>query len=209
MTTMHPSSHRRGFTLLETLVTIVIYSVVMIAAAELLRWMYLNTVQEPKTIYSIDSARTVTTTFTSELRDAAYGADGSFPLMQASTSQIIFFSPYGNATSTYRIRYYISNSTLYKGVTRPSGSPASYNTASEITTPLIYNIANGTSSLFLYYGGTYGGTTTPLTQPVNVNQVTFVQMNIIARLNEVRNATTTFVITTGAAIRNLKTNLGN
>ena len=200
----------RGYTFIEMMVVIFVYGLIMTAAAYLLHYVYLNAGQQPQTYMSIDSVRSVTSTFTSELRDAAYGSDGSYPLNQASTTQIIFFTPYGYGTTTARIRYYLASTTLYKGVTLPTGNPVTYNTSNEAIRPVMYNVKNGTSSIFLYYSGTFAGTTSPLTQPVNVNQVTFVQMNLYAPLNDLSKATTTiFLMTTGSAIRNLKTNLGN
>ncbi|MFS6749792.1 hypothetical protein, partial [Staphylococcus aureus] len=68
-----------------------------------------------------------------------------------------------------------------------------------------------TSSIFFYYDGSFNGVTStqPLAQPVNITQVTYVQINIATQMKEIRQSTSTFSIITGAAIRNLKTNLGN
>jgi type II secretory pathway component PulJ len=201
----------RGFTLIETLVMILVYSFVMVATADLLRIMYINAATDPVSLNQVDQARTVATAFTNEIRDAAYGNDGSYPLNQASSTQIIFFSPYGSQSSTTvdRIRYYLSGTTLYKGVTAPSGSPATYNLGSEVVSRVLTNVANGTTSVFNYYGGTYAGTSTAIVQPVNVNLVSYVQVDLVTYLEDVRGATTTFTTITGGAIRNLKTNLGN
>ena len=204
-------SSRRGFTLIETLVTIAIFGTVIVAAGDLLRVIFASTTTNPAALNAVDQAQSAASLFVNQVRDGSYGNDGSFPLNQASTSQIIFFSPFGSSdpTTMYRYRYFISTSTLYEGVTVPSGSPLSYNTANEKLSALVSGVSVGTSSLFSYYGGTYAGTTSPLTQPVNVNQVTYVQMSFYVNLNERRGATTTSFISTGATIRNLKINLGN
>ena len=121
------------------LVTIAVFGMVMIATADLLRTIYTNATTNPNALNAVDQAQAAATNFVSQLRDAAYGNDGSFPLNQASTTRIIFFSPYGSTGSTTvdRIRYYVSGTTLYEGVTAPSGSPASYNTANEQITPVV------------------------------------------------------------------------
>lgn len=201
----------RGFTLIETLTTIVVYGFIMIATADLLRIMYSNSATNPASLNQVDQSRAVATSFVNELRDAQYGNDGSYPLSEASSTEIIFFTPYGSQASTtiLRIRYYLSGTTLYKGVTVPSGSPLSYSAGSEVVSAVATNVENGSTPVFTYYSGDYGGTSSPLSQPVNVNDVTYAQIDLISLLGEVRGATTTFTTMTGAAIRGIKTNLGN
>ena len=203
---------RRGFTIIEMLVTIVVFGMVMGVTAFLLRLIFMNATTNPNALNAIDQAESATTNFINQVRDATFGNDGSYPLREASTTEVIFFSPYGSPASTtvYRVRYYISSSSLYEGITAPSGSPSAYNTASEQVTKIASNVAGvGTSTIFYYYDGTYAGTSTPLNQPVNINQVTYIGLTMSIQLQEVRGATSTSVISTGAAIRNLKTNLGN
>jgi prepilin-type N-terminal cleavage/methylation domain-containing protein len=201
---------KRGFTLVETLVTIAIFGLVMIATGSLLRTIFLNTTTNPNALNAVDQAESASNTFVNQVRDAAYGNDGSYPLNQASTTQIIFFSPYGTAGSTTvdRIRYFASSSTLYEGITAPTGS--TYNTANEKVKAVVTGISgNGTSTIFYYYTGSYAGTTSPLSQPVNLNQVVYITMTFNVQLGEIHGATSSSTISTGAAIRNLKTNLGN
>lgn len=200
-----------GFTLIETLSTIFIFSIIMVGTTLLLRNIFISGGQQPLALDVVDRARIVIYNFTNELRNATPGNDGSYPLNQANNSQIIFYSTYGSATSTQinKIRYYVSETTLYKGIITPSGNPLTYNPASEKSTILITNLSNTTTPIFYYYDGNYAGTSTPLTQPINVNNVKFVTINLILPTQDSRNSTTTFTITAGGTIRNLKTNLGN
>lgn len=203
---------RRGFTLVEMLVTIAVFSVAMLVTANLLITIFTNSTTNPDALNAVDQAESASSNFVNQVRDAAYGNDGSYPLAEASTTEIIFFSPFGSGSSTTvdRIRYFVASSTLYEGVTAPSGSPATYDLADEQITPVVNHVSGvGTSTVFYYYNGSYAGTSSPLSQPVNVNQVTYVGLTLGVQLQEVIGATTTSVISTGAAIRNLKTNLGD
>ena len=201
---------KRGFTLIEALITILIFSVISLGTAAIFREIYSGANQKRAALSSVDQARIAGAAFDNELRNAALGNDGSYALGEASTSEIIFFTSYGAAApAVNRIRYFTSGTTLYKGVTIPSGSPLDYNLANEKVTPIQTSLANGSAPLFLYYNGNYAGTTTALAQPVNVNSVSFVQMNLSLFMNDQRRATTTFSLLAGAAMRTLKTNLGN
>jgi prepilin-type N-terminal cleavage/methylation domain-containing protein len=202
---------KRGLTLVELLVALAISSVLLVAVFAAVRVVIQNVVQQPQALGKIDEARTATAAFTNELRDATYGVDGSYPIGLASTTQIVFFSAYNEGGSAVdRIRYFLSSSTLYKGVVRPSGT--SYTLSSERVNAVIRNVVvSSTTPIFTYYDGTYNGSTTtlPLVQPVSLTQVTFAQLSIAVLTEDRRNSTSTFIITTGGAIRNLKTNLSN
>ncbi len=90
------------------------------------------------------------------------------------------------------------------------GSPATYNLANEqITTVLPHFSGSGTSTIFLLLYGSvcrniFAAFTASQREPGHVRQ-----HDLAVQLQEIIGATTTSVISTGAAIRNLKTNLGN
>ena len=200
---------KSGFTLVETIVAVSIFTILMFGITLMMKNIIVNGRQDALTINNVDGARRVGSIFTNELRNGAYGANGAYPIGQASSTQIIFYStsPKGDGTVS-KVRYYISGKTLYKGVTSPGGSPLGYN-GREATTTLITAMSLGSSPLFNYYDGNYSGTSTPLTQPVNINQVKFVRLNLIVSKQIFQNATSTFQVSAGSTIRNLKTNLGN
>lgn len=194
------------------LVTIAIFTMVLIGISSLLRVLFTNSTTDPNALNAVDEAQSAASNFVSQVRDATYGNDGSYPLGEASTTEIIFYSPYGSSGSSVvdRIRYFVASSTLYEGVTAPSGSPMSYNLANEKISTIVPHMAGvGTSTVFFYYNGTYAGTSSPLSQPINLNQVTYIGIEMSVQLQEVRGSTASSVISTGATIRNLKTNLGD
>lgn len=175
----------------------------------MLKTMLASSRQQTLTIGNVDQARRVASAFTNELRNSAYGANGAYPINQASDTQIIFFSTaIKNDGTVSKVRYYTSSNTLYKGVTQPSGSPLGYGGTETITT-LLSNLSLGANPLFYYYDGNYNGNTSALTQQVNINQVKFAKINLIVLRQDVTGSNATTTITAGASIRNLKTNLGN
>ena len=200
----------QGFTLMETLVTIFIFGILMVGTTTLFRDIIINSNGETLSMNNVVGARQVSNTFVKEIRNSVYGVDGSYPIIQGGDTQIVFFStaPRNNGTIS-RIRYYVSNGILYKGITDPTGSPLKYILTNEVVTTLLTNLSLGGNPLFYYYNGNYDGNTSPLSQPVNLTQVKFVKINITALRQLVKNSNDTFTISAGAVFRNLKNNLGN
>jgi len=200
----------KGFTIIELIISISIFAVLIFVVLGL----FLNVFSQPEqnmiAIDTIDQARIVASGFTNEIRNAAVGNDGSYPVNQASNSEIIFYSNYGSSgTAVNRIRYYFSNNNLYRGVVAPAGSPLAYNLASETVTTLISGLENASVPVFYYYNGDFNGSGSQLSQPINVNEVKFVKINLIIPRHTTENSSGTFLVNAGATIRNLKDNLGN
>ncbi len=199
-----------GFTLVEMLTAIFIFTLLLVGITVLFKTILTTTTQQNLSLDTSDQARKLSFNFLNEVRTATTGNDGSFPINEASDGQIVFFSGYGaSGANINRIRYFVSNGKLWKGVVVPTGNPLTYNLTGETTKPVQTALANGNTPVFFYYNENYGGTSTPLSQPVNVNQVRFVKLNLILLKQDVKGASTTFVVNAGASIRNLKTNLGN
>jgi type II secretory pathway component PulJ len=200
-----------GFTLVEALVAITFFIFLEIGVTTVIQNMYKNYNQQSAALNNADLARKVTFGFASEIRNSASGNDGAYSLNQAGDSQIIFYSNAdSNGAIAKRIRYYLSGNTLYKGIVTPTGNPLTYNLSSEVVSSVETNLVNGTANIpvFSYYDSDYDGNASPLAQPVNVNQVKFVKINL-AILNQIGKNSVTFTISAGAALRNLKTNLGS
>jgi type II secretory pathway pseudopilin PulG len=203
-----PNSNR-GFTLVELLVAIFGFSLIVWGLITLSANIFLFSGQQSGLLSDTDQARNLAFQISSELRNAQTGQNGAYVLDTAATSTIIFYSPVAIAgPSVERVRYFVQNGQLWKGVTQYNGS--GYNTTTEQTYMVQKDLANGANPVFYYYDGTYIGssTQTSLAAPVNVTQVKFVKVNIqVYNKAGVKN-TNSYTVTSGAAIRNLKTNLG-
>ena len=204
------SSRNRGFTLVETIVTIFIFGILMLGTTLLIRNIFVTGGQETGVLNNLNQANLIANSFVNELRNVAYGANGAYPISQATNNQIIFFStaPKGNGTIS-EVRYFVSGNTLSKGLTNPAGNPPSYVGQTETITTLSTSLAEGGNPLFYYYDGNYNGSGNSLSNPVNINSVKFIKINLIVLKNVAQNGNSTFTVTAGASMRNLKTNLGN
>jgi len=204
------TANKSGFTLAETIVTVSIFTILMLGTTLMLRDILSSNTQEYSLLTNTTQANIIADHFVNELRNGTYGANGAYTINQASNTQLTFFSTGINNNGTIsKIRYYITGNTLYKGVTNPAGSPPSYDGQTEKITALSNNMSIGNNPLFYYYDGNYSGTGTPLGSPININQIKFVKMNLTILKQLLKDSNTTFTSTPGASIRNLKNNLGN
>lgn len=208
---MNTAKHlNTGFTLAEVIVAVTILAGILLLASPLLISLFRNPDKYLISMDSIDQARIISFAFTNELRNATTGNDGSFPLNEAGNSEIVFYSNFGNSSGAVnRIRYYLLGNVLYKGIITPTGNPLTYNLASEVVKPIFSGLENGVTPAFYYYDGDYDGDTAQLSQPVNVNQVKFIKINLIVPKQTTPENIATFSINAGATIRSLKDNLGN
>ena len=199
---------RNGFTLLEVVVTVGIFSLISVGIIALVSAVLVNSSKQGNLLANNDQARKVAFNLMIEARNAQISANGSYALATASAQQLIFFSSVNGSIN--RINYFIQNGVLKKGVTTPSGNPPSYNLAQEVITTVQNNVANGANPLFYYYDDTYNGVSgNPLTQPVNVTKIKFITINLsVYNLAGLAN-TSSYTVTSSGAIRNLKTNLSN
>jgi prepilin-type N-terminal cleavage/methylation domain-containing protein len=202
--------NQRGFTLIEMLVVIAIVSLLIFNISALTSSVLINSEQQLSSSANVDYAMNLSSAFTNEIRNASTGNNGSFSLNKAGDSEIIFYSTVGaSGLNVNRIRYWLSETTLYKGVVAPTGSPLNYDLNSEKVTTVQTDLVNGATPVFYYYDGNYNGSTNQLAQPINVNQVKFVRINLIVLKQVSKNSTSNFTVSSGATIRNLKNNLGN
>jgi prepilin-type N-terminal cleavage/methylation domain-containing protein len=200
----------KGFTIIELIVVIAVISVLMILASNLLITVLFGSNQQFLAMTNVDQAVTVSTKFTNDLRNATNGVDGSFPLYLADVNQIIFYSNAGViGTTSNRIRYYLSGTTLYRGVVTPTGTPLTYNLSSEVIKPVQTDVVSGTNPIFTYFNGDYVGTGSALVQPVNINNIKYTKMTLVILKKTTADSSSTFSVSAGGVIRNLKTNLGN
>jgi type II secretory pathway component PulJ len=202
------TNSKRGFTLIELLVSIFGFSLIIWGLVGLYSNIFSISSQQGSLLSDTDFARKLAFQVANELRDAQTGGTGAFVLDTAGDQQLIFYSNADYDAPIERIRYYVQNGQLWKGVTGYNG--ATYNTSTEVAAVVQKDLANGANPIFYYYDGSYVGSSTQvsLAQPVNVTLVKFIKVSIqIFNKAGVKN-TNTYTVTASAAIRNLKTNLG-
>jgi hypothetical protein len=132
------------------------------------------------------------------LREASYGSDGSYPISNAGTSTITFYSNTDSDSVIERVKYSLLGGTLYKTVTQPAGNPPAY-TGTISTSTLSLPVINATSTPVFRY---FDDTGAELTQPVNIGQISSIRTTIIVDV-DINRAPVSFTLSGGATLRNL------
>jgi len=195
-----------GFTLVEMLVVIFIAGIVSYLVINFQINIFSLNKTSTDSMNAQTDARNTLKTMSAEIRSMSAANDGSYAISLASTSSLIFFDDIDNDTIKERIRYFMSGSTLKKGVIEPTGSPLTYNTANEKTSTLVNDVANGSTPIFYYYDKNYDGTSAPLATPINIPQVRLIKVYVVIDKDSKR-PPAPIVVTTQISIRNLKDNL--
>jgi prepilin-type N-terminal cleavage/methylation domain-containing protein len=172
---------KKGFSLIEIIIVVAIASSVVIVVSNLSgNVTLLNNLVSQELQSKSDISQTLQI-MTSDIRSAGPSANGAFPIDSASTSSFSFYSDSNKDGRTERLRYFVSSSSIYRGIIQPTGTPATYPTSTEIAIALIDNLVLQTSTpLFSYYDANYTGTQPAMTSTVDVSQIRLVGVSFYA-----------------------------
>ncbi len=200
---------KNGFSIVEVLVAVSIAVIAVGLVTAFARNMVVLNSSSQASLNAQLESRKILKSVISELRSASPSANGAYTIESLATSSIVFYADVNDDGDADRVRYYLEpvTRTLKRGVVLAAGSPASYNLGSEFFSTLISDVSNGTSTpIFGYYDENYAGTSTPLSYPVNISLVRFIQVTVLVDRDPNRPpGASTF--TSGASLRNLKDNL--
>lgn len=190
-----------GYTALEVIVVIGITSLVLgIITGSVLSFYKSNTNTLEQAI-QVDSARKGVEYLVRDLREASFADDGSFPIIQNSSTSISFYSDVDRDFSVEKIRYFLEGTTLKKGITNAVGSPPLYTGTEQVTSVSEYirNIEQGIP-VFRYYTAS----STEIASGANPTNVSFVTIDLVVNV-DVNRLPGQFTLHSSATIRNLRT----
>ncbi len=199
---------RAGFTILETVIALGITIMLVLVGWEFAR----NILSFNTTAYDSLSAQAellkIVNVWSNEIRTAVPAETGAYPLLTAATNTLTFYSDIDDDGVVERVRYFLSGSKLRKGIIEPSGSPFTYNTASETIADQVQNVVASATGIFQYYDSSYTGaasSTAPLVNPVNISKVRLVKITIDVD-RDAKHTPATIQVSTQVSFRNLKDN---
>lgn len=200
------SKLNKGYSLAEIVVVLAILGILVSVVGKFQRDYVVFSRIFNNELNLVDDARKILRPMANEIRSASPSATGAYAIESAATSSFVFFSDISGDVKTERVRYFLSGTTLKKGVKSASGNPATYGT--ETITDVVSGIRNGSSAVFEYYDTNYVGssTSTPLTYPISTDSIRLVKITfVIDAISSDSISSTT--VSTQVSLRNLKDNL--
>ena len=198
-----------GFTLIETLVVLGIFVFALGAVISFLIYTYRAENFSVTQALAIDSARKGVNTFTKEAREAIQSDSGTYLLEKCEDFEIIFYGDIDKDDNVERVRYFLEDEKMKKGIINPSGNPSVYTGEEEIKTISTY-VRNTTTPLFYFYNSSFSGKeeALPLTTPVlgdSLDEITIVGIELKVDINPIR-APKILEIKSKIQLRNTKQN---
>lgn len=121
----------KGFTLIESLITIAIFTLAFGAVAVSILILYRTQNYTFQQSVAIDEARKGVEVMIQEIREARPGDDGSYPIVLAQDKEFIFYSDIDKDGATERVRYFLGDtnagSQVKECVTYTGGGSCSVN----------------------------------------------------------------------------------
>jgi prepilin-type N-terminal cleavage/methylation domain-containing protein len=197
----------KGFSLVEILVVVSIFLLLFNAI-----WLiYSKSVKTSETLStslnSQQETRRAFTTMTSGIRSAATSNIGAYPIAAASSTGLIYYSDIDSDGLREQIRYFMVGTSLRQGVIKPTGNPLVYQASNERVTTLVHYVINDASRpVFSFYDGTYSGTEASLAEPIAIQNVRLIKIDLLIDKDPTKSPGA-ISFTTQVVIRNLKDNL--
>ena len=117
------------------------------------------------------------------IRGTRQADNGSYPVKSANDNDLVLYSDYDNDGDTERLHFYKSGSSVFLGVTDPSGTiPKSYQTGDQQVATIANSIVNlSTEPIFYYYGKDFAGdevASPALATPASVSEIRLVKIHL-------------------------------
>lgn len=197
---MKKNIRQKGFTLIEVIISIAIFSLLMLAINALFLSLYR---QQGSTIAMTERTQNmnrVISTMKRELREGNRAENGNFFIALAQENALTFYSDINSDGLTEKVAYALEGTDFKKTVTAP-GTDSLYS-GTGITSVVCTEVQNGTTPIFTYYDKNYIGTGAALSAPIPVLSIRLVGISFTVN-NLVQNKSYPLFVETKVQLRNI------
>jgi len=201
------TSLNRGFTLLELLVAMGIFTLLIGSVVVILSDTFKNNTIISKQLERQTDGRKVLEQVVDDVRRAEQSSIGSYSVEYAGNNELRFYANLDSDGYIEKVRYFIDGLEFKKGIIKPSGNPLMYVTSTERIVTLARNVTNLARSIYVfsYYDQNYTGSETAMTQPVTASNVRMIKIFLEMEDNPDKTPIA-LSVQSMAEIRNLKGN---
>lgn len=198
----------KGFTLLEVIIVLGLAAIIGWLLSGILRDIFYHNFLISRTLVAESQAKMAMSRLTSELRRAQVASTGAYPIEEAGTSTLTFYSDLNNSGQRARVRYFLEGQTLKKGILEPQGEPLTYNLSEEKIIIMAENFLATSSPLFSYYDSSYDGASSSpsLGYPIEIKDIRLVKIDFWLESGRA-GLGQPFYLSSQVMLRNLKDNL--
>lgn len=195
-----------GFTLIETLMAVTIFTILIGATGLLFTTLHRNQKEEIAMIERQTTAARVLEKLSNEIRRINRAEDGSYALVAAEPHQFTFFVDLDGDHKTEKVTYALEGTDLTRTVVRPSvTATGSYNYSTPpVKKVLATGVYNDTEPIFSYYGGNYDGTGDALTGAFRLVDVKVIGITLFINTPDRVAVKSPLKLETKVQMRNLK-----
>ena len=132
-----------GFTLVEVLfvVAIVVFSGLVVSNFQ--KEIFQSGSRVQKSLVSEEGGRKIIRNIVSELRTMNFSAVGGYPIESAGSNSLVFYSDVSGDGNMDRVRYFVDEAVLKRGITHPTSSPLTYVGQQENISSVIDGLLSG------------------------------------------------------------------
>ncbi|NTU98758.1 prepilin-type N-terminal cleavage/methylation domain-containing protein [Candidatus Falkowbacteria bacterium] len=192
-----------GFTFIEVMVTMAIFTLLTVMISEFLINGLRSNVFGYEQDAAVQNARQTANMIAKEVREAMTSVRGDYMINVVATNTITFFADVDNNGYAEKIRYFTQDANLKRGIISASGTPLNYFANEEKVQTVATYLNNKSLHIFSYYDAT----STPIANPTaNKNRIRLI--HILLKINVTPDrAPADYFYETDVQIRNLKDNL--
>lgn len=154
---------------------------------------------------SLIASRTVNM-IVKDVRRARQADNGDYPIESGGNDDLQVYIDIDGDGMTERVHYYLSNGSIYRGVTKPNATlPVTYPAGDQTTSLLAQYISNTPADpVFYYYNEDYPSDiiSNPLTAPISVQDVRLIKVHLLVNIDPVH-APNNINVESFAELRNL------
>ena len=193
----------KGFTLVEVLISMAIFVGIAFIIGTFMKTVFDYQLLFTQQLTAEQQIENLFATIIPEARSMVPSALGGSAIEQAATSSLTFYSDIDADGIADRVRYFLSGTTLKKGIIKPTGNPLVYSGASEVVNDIAQNVVVG-APIFSYYDANFTGSEPAMTYPLNLSNIRLIRVSIVLKDP---NKTTPLSGSSDIVPRNLRTNL--